>query len=89
VIVQFTDSKDRVEICVKDTGIGIAPQHLSRIFERFYRVDKDRSRDVGGSGLGLAIVKHIIEAHNQTIQVESEVGVGSKFTFAVSKSTGE
>ncbi|MFZ4619077.1 MAG: sensor histidine kinase [Bacteroidota bacterium] len=85
VIVSCTNEKDHVVISVKDTGIGIAPQHISRIFERFYRVDKDRNRDVGGSGLGLAIVKHIIEAHNQTISVDSTVGIGTTFTFTVSK----
>jgi len=86
VTVKFSEQSNSVELCVEDTGIGIAPQHLSRIFERFYRVDKDRSRDVGGSGLGLAIVKHIIEAHDSTINVESTVGVGTKFTFLVKKS---
>ncbi len=89
VTVQCRSGKDDVTISVKDTGIGIAPQHISRIFERFYRVDKDRSRDVGGSGLGLAIVKHIIEAHNQTIRVESQVGIGTTFTFSVSRSNAE
>ena len=85
VTVLCRNEKETVVISVQDTGIGIAPQHLSRIFERFYRVDKDRSRDVGGSGLGLAIVKHIIEAHNQSITVDSTVGVGTTFTFSVSK----
>lgn len=85
VTVLCRNEKESVVISVQDTGIGIAPQHLSRIFERFYRVDKDRSRDVGGSGLGLAIVKHIIEAHNQSITVDSTVGVGTTFTFSVSK----
>lgn len=89
VTVKCSNDTSSVEISVEDTGIGIAPQHLSRIFERFYRVDKDRSRDVGGSGLGLAIVKHIIEAHDQTIKVESQVGIGTKFTFSVSKSSSE
>lgn len=86
VVIKFKEKKNAVEISVEDTGIGISPQHLPRIFERFYRIDKDRSREVGGSGLGLAIVKHIIEAHDSSIKVESEVGVGSKFTFSVNKS---
>jgi two-component system phosphate regulon sensor histidine kinase PhoR len=86
VTVSFTEKPDCVEVSIVDTGIGIAPQHLSRIFERFYRIDKDRSRDVGGSGLGLAIVKHIIEAHGTTISVESTVGIGTKFTFQIKKS---
>jgi len=74
---------DAVCISVADTGSGIPDQHLGRIFERFYRVDKDRSRDVGGTGLGLAIVKHIVEAHGGTIRVESTVGKGSTFSFTL------
>ncbi len=70
-------------ISVRDTGVGIASEHLPRIFERFYRVDKQRSREAGGTGLGLAIVKHIIEAHGSTVQVESSVGHGSIFRFTL------
>ena len=72
---------DRVMIEVEDTGIGIEPEHLDRIFERFYRVDKARSRQAGGTGLGLAIVKHIVQAHRGTVEVASTPGVGSTFTL--------
>ena len=70
-----------VEIFVSDTGRGIERRHIPHIFERFYRVDKERSRKVGGTGLGLAIVKHILEAHHSKVVVESEIGIGSRFSF--------
>ena len=70
---------------VADAGIGIDASHLGRVFERFYRVDKSRSRHAGGSGLGLAIVKHIVEAHGQTANVRSTVGQGSTFSFTLQK----
>jgi two-component system phosphate regulon sensor histidine kinase PhoR len=74
----------KVTVFVQDTGCGIPPEHLPRITERFYRVDKSRSRAQGGTGLGLAIVKHIIEAHRQQLIIESEVGRGSSFGFTLS-----
>ncbi|MEW6510719.1 MAG: ATP-binding protein [Bacteroidota bacterium] len=70
---------------VADTGCGIAEEHLPRIFERFYRVDKDRSREAGGTGLGLAIAKHIVEAHGGSIRVRSREGEGSTFTFTLKR----
>lgn len=81
VVTQGADSGVRIEIA--DTGIGIPEQHLSRIFERFYRVDKDRSRAVGGTGLGLAIVKHILEAHDAHIDVSSSAGHGTQIGFTL------
>lgn len=70
---------------ISDNGLGIDAEHLSRLFERFYRVDKGRSRSEGGTGLGLAIVKHMLEVHGQTIHVRSSVGVGSTFGFTLDK----
>ncbi len=84
--IRFYDMNDNVLIEVADNGIGIAKEHLARLFERFYRVDKSRSRHEGGSGLGLAICKHIIENHQQTLTVRSTEEVGSTFGFTIKKS---
>lgn len=77
--------KNKVIVRVTDNGEGISDLNIPRLFERFYRVDKSGSRKEGGSGLGLSIVKHIIEAHNEKIYVESELGVGSEFSFTLEK----
>ncbi|WP_306742954.1 cell wall metabolism sensor histidine kinase WalK [Marinifilum sp. D714] len=82
--VMSMDNKALIE--VRDNGIGIESDNLPRIFERFFRVDKSRARNMGGSGLGLAIVKHIIDAHNQSINVSSTYGEGTSFTFSLDKS---
>lgn len=84
VIVSFTRQTGKAIVRIADTGVGISPEHQPRIFERFYRVDRNRSREVGGTGLGLAIVKHIIEAHGSAVHVESDLGKGSVFSFALS-----
>lgn len=78
-------SKSKYVIRVIDNGEGIKPQHLPRLFERFYRADQSRSREQGGSGLGLSIVKHIVEAHNQTVLLKSTFGIGSEFSFTMKK----
>jgi two-component system phosphate regulon sensor histidine kinase PhoR len=85
ILVRFFDMDEHILIEVKDNGPGIPEESLTRIFERFYRTDKARSRDNGGSGLGLAIVKHIIEAHNQSIRVQSKLGKGTVFAFTLPK----
>lgn len=85
VDVYIKDMRDKVEISVKDTGIGIRKEEIPRVFERFYRVDKARSRYSGGTGLGLAIVKHLIEAHHGEIYVSSKQGKGSTFTVKLLK----
>ena len=83
--VGFYNMGDNVLVEASDTGIGIRPEEINRVFERFYRVEKSRSRDFGGTGLGLAIVKHVIEAHNQTISVRSTPNEGSTFAFTLRK----
>ncbi|MBU46447.1 MAG: two-component sensor histidine kinase [Flavobacteriales bacterium] len=83
--IKFYDMEKNMLIEVADDGIGIEEDSLDRLFERFYRVDKNRSREIGGTGLGLAIVKHILEGHNQQINVRSTVGVGSTFSFILEK----
>jgi two-component system phosphate regulon sensor histidine kinase PhoR len=83
VVISLRDSAAGVEVAVADTGIGIPAEHLPRIFERFYRVDRERSREAGGTGLGLAIVKHIVEAHGSIVRVESAPGEGTTFRFTL------
>ena len=83
--IRFYIMDNIVTIEVSDNGPGIDEEHIPRLFERFYRVEKSRNRNEGGSGLGLAIAKHFIEAHGQTINVRSTAGVGSTFTFSLDK----
>jgi two-component system phosphate regulon sensor histidine kinase PhoR len=83
--IEARDKGESVEIAVLDNGIGIPQKDLHRIFERFYRVDKGRSRESGGTGLGLSIVKHIIEAHGRKVEVKSQEGRGSEFSFSLRK----
>lgn len=89
VSVELAEDKYNAYIKVSDTGIGISKEEIPRIFERFYRVDKARSRNTGGTGLGLSIVKHLVEAHQGTITVDSEVGEGTTFTVVLPKSATE
>ena len=73
---------DRVELSVSDTGIGIPEEHLSRVFERFYRVDRSRNKQIGGTGLGLSIVKHSAETLGATVQLQSKLGIGTTVTVS-------
>ena len=85
ITVNASQTQDELKIIVSDTGIGIPRKDLPRIFERFYRVDEARSRELGGTGLGLSIVKHIIEAHGGSVSVESKLGKGSRFVLTLPK----
>jgi signal transduction histidine kinase len=85
VDIAIEESASWLTVEVKDTGVGIPQEELGQLFERFYRVDKDRSRATGGSGLGLAISRRIVEMHGGDISVESEVGVGSTFRIQLPK----
>ncbi len=83
--VSIYDMDETILVEVADNGIGVSQEDIPRLFERFYRTDKSRSREQGGSGLGLSIVKHIIEAHGQTINLRSTLGIGSTFSFTLKK----
>jgi signal transduction histidine kinase len=83
VVVRLDGTPDEVRVAVQDTGNGIDAAHLPHLFERFYRVDHSRTRDVGGTGLGLSIVKEIADSHKGSITVKSELGKGSTFTLVL------
>jgi len=85
ITVSAKTLESEIQVDIRDTGIGIRESDTERIFERFYRVDKSRSRELGGTGLGLSIVKHIIQQHGGRISVESQLGHGSTFNFALPK----
>lgn len=88
VVIELARKGPKVWITVIDNGPGIAPEHLDKIFRRFYRVDKSRSREKGGTGLGLSICKHLLEAHGETIHVASDLGVGTRFSFSMTVAEG-
>ena len=78
--MQWRSSDEGAEFAVEDTGIGIEAEHIPRLTERFYRVDRSRSRETGGTGLGLSIVKHALARHQATLEIQSVLGKGSRFT---------
>jgi two-component system sensor histidine kinase SenX3 len=83
VRIELSAEPDTVNLCVTDTGPGIAPEHQPRVFERFYRIDRGRSRDSGGTGLGLALVRHVVERNGGSVGLDSEVGSGSTFSITL------
>ena len=90
ITINISKVEDKAVMVVEDTGIGISPEDQTRVFERFYRTDKSRTRKTGGAGIGLSISKAIVQSHNGTIRCESEPGVGSKFIVSLpEKSRGE
>ena len=89
VHVSVKNIEDKVVLTIKDTGIGIPSEHQERIFERFYRVDKSRSKSTGGTGLGLAIVKHIVAQTDSTMQLNSELGKGTEIKIFFQKNKQE
>lgn len=85
VIVEFEEQKDTLVTTIIDDGFGIAEEHHGRIFERFYRIEKSRNKEMGGTGLGLAIVKHILNAHESTVTIKSQLNKGTRFKFALNR----
>jgi two-component system phosphate regulon sensor histidine kinase PhoR len=83
VTISARQTNGEVQVCVADNGPGIGAEHLPHVFERFYRVDRARSRELGGTGLGLSIVKHIVQAHGGKVWADSQVGKGSAFYFTL------
>src|SRR5205823_14876905 len=87
--ISLFEAAASVCLTVRDTGMGIPPEHLPHVFDRFYRVDSGRSRDSGGTGLGLSIVRWVVEAHGGTVHAESEIGKGSTFRVRLPLSSGQ
>ena len=83
ITVQVTEKSEKIYVSVKDEGVGIPPESIKKVFDRFYKTDPSRGKDKTGTGLGLAITKEIIKAHGETINVTSKVGEGSEFIFSL------